>query len=132
MSSVTAFITMGSTHPNDNGFSPEWVCELWEGDRAKWRLRSVQTTKRPRSFFPSAPAKILDSLKEAIGVAYPGSLQKSEVPTGISIVIVSLEGSSLKKFLPRIRKLSRFDIHEAPVSWSRTYSEWSGRWTASS
>ena len=122
---------MGLTDPNDNGFSPEWVCELWEGDRAKWVLRSVRSTKRPRSFSPDAPAKIFDSLKDAIGSAYPGSLDKSDVPLGISLVIVTLEDSSLKKFMPRLRKLGRFDIHEAPVSWSRTYSGWSGDWTTS-
>ena len=131
MASVSAFVSMGSTHPNDNGFSPEWICELWEGDRAKWVLRSVRTTKRPRSFSPEAPAKILDSLKDAIASAYPGSLEKSDVPLGISLVIVTLEDSSLKKFMPRLRKLGRFDIHEASVSWSRTFSGWSGDWTTS-
>jgi hypothetical protein len=132
MASVSAFVSMGPTHPNDIGFSPEWICELWEGDRAKWVLRSVRTTKRPKSFSPDAPAKIFESLKDAISTAYPGSLEKSDSPKGISIVIVCLEGSSLRKFLPRLRKLGSFDIHEAPVSWSRTYSGWSGDWTTSS
>ena len=129
MASVSAFVSMGSSHPNDVGFSPEWVCELWEGDRAKWVLRSVRTTKRPRSFSPQSPAMIFDSLKDAIVAAYPGSLDESDVPSGISLVVVCLEGSSFKKFLPRLRKLGRFDIHEASVSWSRTYSDWSGEWT---
>ena len=123
---------MGATHQNDNGFSPEWVCELWEGDRARWTLRSVRTSKRARSFSPQAPAKILESLKDAISAAYPGSLEKSDEPTGISLVIVCLEGSSLTRFLPRMRKqFDRFDLHEASVSWSRTYSHWSETWTTS-
>lgn len=132
MASVSAFVSMGSTHPNDNGFSPEWVCELWEGDSAKWVLRSVRSAKRPRSFSPESPAKILDSLKDAIGAVYLGSLDKSDEPTGIALIVVCLEGSSLIRFLPRIRKFDRFDVHEAPVSWSRTYSGWSGEWHVSS
>ena len=131
MASVSAFILMGSSHPNDIGFTPEWVCELWEGDRARWVLRSVRTSKRPRSFSPDASKEIFDSLKDAIVAAYPGSLEKSDAPTGVSLVIVCLEGSSLRKFLPHLRKLRRFDIHEAPVSWSRTYSRWSGDWITS-
>ena len=131
MASVSAFVSMGPSHPNDNGFSPEWVCELWEGSRATWMLRSAGATKSDRSFSPDAPAKILDSLKDAIASAYPGSLEKSDVPTGISLVIVCLEGSSLSEFLPSLRSFDQFDIHEAPVSWSRTYSRWSGDWITS-
>lgn len=124
MASVSAFLILGKTHPNDNGFSPEWVAELWEGDRAKWILRSRDASKRARSFSPSTPSKIFDSLLKVIEVAYPGALKQPSESNGLSLVVVCLDGSSLRKLLPRIRRIPKFDIHEAPVSWARTFDTW--------
>lgn len=131
MASVSAFVLMGPSHPNDTGLSPEWICELWEGDRAKWVLKSMRSNRRNRIFSPSTPGKILESLESAIDSAYPGSLKDLEDPIGVSLVVVCLDGSSLAKSLPRLRKLKRFDVHQAPVSWYRTFNHWSGKWTTS-
>lgn len=128
MASVSAFVLMGPSHPNDTGLSPEWICELWEGDRPKWVLRSLRPNRRNRTFSPRAPGRILDSLQAAIGSAYPESLNDIDEPIGVSLVVVCLDGSSLAKSLPRLRKLERFDVHEAPVSWYRNFDRWSGKW----
>ena len=128
MASVSAFVLLGPSHQNDNGFSPEWTVELWEGDRPKWILRSQNPGKRPKSFNPKSPPKIFDSLVELIETAYPGSTEEGEEPNGIALVVTCLGGSSLVRHLPQIRGMKQFDVHLAPVTWSRTYDTWGGRW----
>jgi len=43
MASVTAFIILGDPHPNDNGISPEWLIELWEGNKATLQLKPINS-----------------------------------------------------------------------------------------
>ena len=128
MASVSALVLLGPSHQNDNGFSPEWTAELWEGDRAKWILRSQKPGKRQKSFNPKSPPKIFDSLVELIDTAYPGATEEGDEPNGITLLVICLGGSSLVGHLPRIRGLKQFDIQFAPVSWSRTFDSWGGRW----
>jgi hypothetical protein len=92
MASVSSLVLLGPSHQNVNGFSPDWTAELWEGDRAKWILRSQKPGKRPKSFNPKSPPKIFDSLVELIETAYPRSTEEANEPNGITLLVVCLGG----------------------------------------
>ena len=62
MASVTAFIIIGDPHPNDNGISPEWLIELWEGSRATLKLKSLTGSKRSRVIQVATPKAIFKNI----------------------------------------------------------------------
>ena len=128
MASVSAFVSIGSSHPNENGFSPEWIVELWEGDRAVWVLRSFDGVKKPKKFKPASPARIYDSFVEVLEHLYPGSTKTRNSSTTIALAVVILEDSTFLKSARKCRTLKNFDVHMAPVSWSRTWSMWKNKW----
>lgn len=129
MASVSAFVALGSTHPNDNGFSPEWVAELWEGDRASWVFRPSDAEKRVKRYKPESPDEIFDAFQKGLGTIYRGELSDSKKPSGITLVVVILDGSSLTRSIRKFKALKSFDVQLAPVSWSRTWSHWTGDWS---
>lgn len=131
MASVSGFVVIGTPHQNENGISPDWIAELWEGDRAKWILRPLKGRGRARGFSPESPAKIGQSLLEILELLAPGSTNSKGDPIDMSLIVVAMEQSSLLKTIPRLRKLRRIDVHIASVSDSRVYSTWSGDWVES-
>ena len=128
MASVSAIVSIGNSHPNDNGFSPSWVAELWEGDRATWVLRPTEEGKRIRRVRPESPDLIFDSLLEVLQRMHKTPLDDPKAPTGITMVVTVLHGSTLSRSLRRFKALKGVDVHLAPVSWDRTWSQWTGQW----
>jgi hypothetical protein len=131
MASVSAFVALGSTHPNDNGFSPEWVAELWEGDRATWVFRPTEAGKRVKRYKPESPDEIFDAFDKGLRTIYRGVLDDSKKPSGLTLVVVVLDGSSLARSLRKFKGLKSCDVQLAPVSWSRTWSQWTADWSVS-
>lgn len=131
MASVSAFIIIGSPHQNDNGIGPHLVAELWEGDRAVWALRSFDGSVVPRNAHPEAPELIFDSFVDMISDVYPGPHDDPAVPQNVSMVVTMLEGSTLFRQVDRFKALRSFDVHLAPVAWSRTWSAWNNEWVES-
>ena len=72
MASVTAFIIIGDPHPNDNGISPEWLIELWEGSRATLKLKSLTGSKRSRVIQVATPKAIFKN-KSRKSPPYPAN-----------------------------------------------------------
>jgi hypothetical protein len=132
MASVSAFVAIGQSHPNDVGFAPSWTAELWEGDRATWVLRPVDPKKRLRRWKPDSPDAIFDSFLEVLASVYRGPLDDPKNPSGITLVVVPLEGSSLLRFTRRFKVLKSFDVHLGSITWSRTWSSWSSSWSTKS
>jgi hypothetical protein len=131
MASVSAFVTIGSTHPNDNGFSPDWVAELWEGDRATWVFRPTDTDKRVKRYKPESPDEIFDAFRKGLKTIYRGELEDAKKPSGMTLVVVILDGSTLGRSVRKFKALKSCDIQLAPVSWSRTWSQWTSGWSVS-
>lgn len=128
MASVTAFIIIGDPHPNDNGISPEWLIELWEGSRATLKLKSLTGSKRSRVVQVATPKAIFKNIKNILETVYPDSTKKSSEPYFKSLVITCLKGSSLEIDLDKFIQLTRFDTHISTKIRSRTYSRWSSTW----
>jgi len=128
MASVSAMVSIGHSHPNDNGFSPSWTAELWEGDRATWVLRPIAEGKRVRRVRPESPDLIFDSLLDLLQRMYKVPLDDPKAPTGITMLVTVLHGSTLSPSLRRFKALKGLDVHLAPVSWDRTWSRWTGKW----
>jgi len=129
MASVSAFVSIGSTHQNDNGFSPEWVAELWEGDRATWVFRPMDAEKRVKRYKPESPDEIFDAFRKGLKAIYRGELEDSKKPSGMTLVVVILDGSTLGRSVRKFKSLKSCDVQLAPVSWSRTWSQWIGGWS---
>lgn len=128
MASVSAIVSIGYSHPNDNGFSPSWSAELWEGDRATWVFRPAEEGKRARRVRPESPDLIFDSFLETITRLHKGPIDDPKQPSGLALVVTVLHGSTLARFMRRFRALKGVDVHLAPVSWDRTWSQWTGKW----
>ena len=128
MASVTAFIIIGDPHPNDNGISPEWLIELWEGSRATLKLKSLTGSKRSRVIQVATPKAIFKNIKNILETIYPDSTKKSLEPYLKSLVITCLKGSSLEIDIDKFNQLARFDTHISTRIKSRTYSRWSSNW----
>lgn len=128
MASVSAFVTIGSPHQNDNGIGPHLVAELWEGDRTVWALRSFDGSIAPRNAHPEAPELIFDSFVDLIRDLYPGPFDEPATPQDVSLVVTMLGGSTLLEQADRFKTLSSFDVHLAPVAWSRIFSAWNEEW----
>lgn len=128
MASVSAIVSIGHSHPNDNGFAPSLTAELWEGDRATWVLRPTEEGKRIRRVRPESPNLIFDSLLEVLQRMYRGPLDDPKAPSGLTVVVTVLHGSTLSRSLKRFRMLKGVDVHLAPVSWDRTWNQWTGKW----
>jgi hypothetical protein len=128
MASVTAFIILGDPHPNDNGISPEWLIELWEGNKATLQLKPINSKKRSRIFRIESPKDIFATVRKILEHVYPDSTKRTKSPYGKSLVVTCLNGSSLESQITKFAQLSRLDIHIAKVETSRTFSQWSNDW----
>ena len=124
MSTVTATILIGSSHPNDNGVNPNVLLKLWEGDRAVWTAHSLADPAFERRVQPRAPEDIA-----ADGAQLVTSLARE---FGLNAVAVCLlEKSSLLAHVKQFAaELAELDVHVLTSSGSRTYSQWSKEWTA--
>lgn len=128
MASVSAFIILGSPHPNDNGIHPEWLIELWEGDRAVLKLKSLTSQRRAKLFYPQSSKAIFKSVNEILESVYSGATQKSKEPYFKALVVTCLPGSSLESDIEKFEKLTRLDVHLTKKVKSRTYSQWTNNW----
>jgi hypothetical protein len=128
MASVTAFLVLGTPHPNDIGISPEWVIELWEGNVATLKLKSANGKKRARIFRLENPKDIFKTVVNVLEDVYPDSTKRVNTSCNKGITVICLKNSSLERDLGNFKKLTRFDLHLATRVETRTYSHWSGEW----
>jgi len=128
MASVSAVVLIGSSHQNDNGFSPDWIAELWEGDRATWVFRPQTGNRRVRRFHPASTAKIFDAFRSALVRIIGTPVDDAEEPRQLTLVVVILDKSSLKASLAKFKALKGLDVHLAPTAWSRVWDGWRGEW----
>ena len=128
MASVTAFLVLGTPHPNDIGISPEWLIELWEGNVATLRLKSADGKKRVRVYRPENPKFIFKTVVSILEDVYPDSTKRLKTPCTKGIAVICLKNSSLERDLGNFKNLTRFDLHIATRVETRTYSNWSGEW----
>ncbi len=128
MASASAFIILGSPHPNDNGISPEWLIELWEGDRATLKLKSLTSQKRAKFFYPQSSKAIFKTVNEILELVYPGATQKSKEPYFKALVVTCLPGSSLESDIEKFEKLTRLEVHLTKKVKSRIFSQWTNNW----
>jgi len=125
MASATAFVLIGSPHPNDNGIGPEWLLELWEGSVARWSVRNLRDGQPQAAIEPSSPADIGPSL-----VRFISKLPSAET-AAISVVVSALENSSIISHLDLLKSLRECDVHVLLPTYSRTFSSWSQSWNES-
>jgi hypothetical protein len=107
------------------------VAELWEGDDAVWALRSFDGSLKPRSVRSEAPELVFDAFVELIRDLYPVPHDDPASPQGVSMVVTMLKRSTLLTHADRFKELRSFDVHLAPVAWSRTWSAWNNEWVES-
>ena len=128
MASVSAFIILGSPHPNDNGIYPEWLIELWEGDRATLKLKSLTSQTRAKLFYPQSSKAIFKTVNEILESVYPGATQKGKEPYFKALVVTCLPGSSLERDIEKFDKLTRLEVHLTKKVKSRKFSQWVNDW----
>ena len=128
MASVSAFEILGSPHPNDNGIYPEWLIELWEGDQATLKLKSLTSQKRAKLFYPQSSKAIFKTINEILESVYPGATEKGKEPYFKALVVTCLPGSSLERDIEKFDKLTRLEVHLTKKVKSRTFSQWTNNW----
>ncbi len=128
VASVSAFIILGGPHPNDNGIYPEWLIELWEGNRATLKLKSLTSQKRAKLFYPESSKTIFKSVNEVLEFVYPGATQKNKEPYFKALVVTCLPGSSLERDIEKFERLTRLEVHLTKKVKSRTFSQWTNNW----
>lgn len=125
MSSATAFVLVGTPHPNDNGINPEWLIELREGNVARWTARHLAGSGANLVSDPADPDDIGPALLRFI------SQLTSERSDRFSVVVSILEYSSMHKHVHCLEKLRGYDLHVLVPTYSQTFSQWSGEETKS-
>lgn len=121
MSSATAFVLVGTPHPNDNGINPEWLIELWEGNVARWAARHLAGTGANLVSNPSDSEDIGPALIRFI------SQLTAERSDRFAVVVSTLEHSSLNQQRHCLQTLQGCDLHVLMPAYSRTFSHWSGK-----
>ena len=119
MSTATAFVLVGTPHPNDNGINPEWLIELWEGNVARWAARHLAGSQANVVSEPANPDDIGPALVHFI------SQLRSDRTDRFSVVVSTLEYSSMNKHRHCLRDLRGCDIHVLLPAYSKTLSQWS-------
>lgn len=124
MSTVTATILIGSSHPNDKGVNPHLLLKLWEGDRATWTAHALADPVFERRLQPRVPEDIAaDGAQLVMTLAREFDLN--------AVMVCVTETSSLLAHVKRFAsELTELDVHVLTSSGSRTYSQWSKAWTA--
>lgn len=128
MASVTAFVTVGTPHPNELSIYPDTVVELWEGSRAAWVVRSIKDGRIVRRVYPDSPELIGVELVRILNSLVPEPIESSHGPIDMSVVVATLPQSSLLRHLELLKEIRACDLHILEPVYSRTYSSWSGRW----
>ena len=131
MASVTAFVIIGTPHPNESSIHPDTIVELWEGSRATWVVRRVENGSVIRRVHPKEPAAIGRSLLETLqSMTHQSDLHGNKV-VDMSIVVAPLPGSSVLAHLDLLRGITACDVHILDSIFSRTFSSWTGQWNLS-
>ena len=120
MSIATAFVLVGTPHPNDNGINPEWMIELWEGNVARWAARHLAGSGANLVSDAADPDDIGPALVRFISQLTSGRSDR------FSVVVSPLENSSLKRQIHFLRNLHGCDLHVLTPTYSKTFSHWSG------
>ena len=124
MSTVTATILIGSSHPNDNGVNPHLLLKLWEGDRATWTAHALADPTFERRVQPKAPEGIAGD-----GAQLVRSLAREFDLNAVAVCV--MEKSSLLTNVKQFASsFTDVDVHILTSAGSRTFSQWAKEWTA--
>jgi hypothetical protein len=123
MSTVTATILIGSSHPNDNGVNPHLLLKLWGGDRATWTAHALADPTFERRVQPKAPEGIAGD-----GAQLVRSLAREFDLNAVAVCVME-KSSLLGHEMQLAAQLTELDVHILTSSGSRTYSQWSKEWT---
>lgn len=129
MASITAFVIVGSPHPNDSSVTPDTMIELWEGSRATWVVRRLQDGMILRRLYPDSPNEIGNALIEILSSMTPDKRLGGSQIVDMSVVVAPLPGSSMNLHLGALTDVSVCDVHILETVFSRTMSAWTGEWT---
>lgn len=155
MSSTTAMVFIGSTHPNDGEIRDTHLARLHEGDRAAWVLDRLDVPARLAAWWPADPSRIFSDLLAMVGIhvlqlpaGVPWLRDRSVEPAecdsrvidlivsrallvpGVAASFVISPASSLMLFRTEIStQLDRFDVEVFERRWSRKWNVWAEGWT---
>ena len=103
-------LVLGTSHRFHGGIYPDRIAWLWENDRPRWTVQSLNPNWEPvdQEALPDSPETILQSglalllgVKQSeVGVDMSGI--KDALSSGAKIVVICLDGSALTTLAPEL------------------------------
>jgi hypothetical protein len=132
MSVVTALITIGSPHPNeDHGFSPEYLIEFWEGDALTLVAREMSSGRVLSKIRPAMPADIATDLRVLVSALLNRASNPADGGAHSVVTVMPLPGSTLgqrAECVATLKELTGTNLYIFEPTFMRTCSAWSGEW----
>ena len=122
MASVTAFIMVGTAHPNQIALYPEFTLELWEGSHATWVIRDQNSGQITARLEPEMPAYIAGA-----AIAYLSDAI-SRTPEMLSVVVAPMDNSSLLGQVHLFQNLEGCDLNVLSPIFTKVRDAWNDQW----